>query len=104
MPFSEMTITLGDVASIISTPVTGQTVSYNDRMAYQEVQALLVDVLGVEPTEAYEELMQVWGQSVRLEWLREMFAGIFDDDGHEMVDCAVRVYLLYLLGGTLFTD
>ncbi|RWR88534.1 serine/threonine-protein phosphatase 7 long form isoform X1 [Cinnamomum micranthum f. kanehirae] len=27
-----------------------------------------------------------------------------DDDGEEMVDCAVRAYLLYLLGCMLFTD
>ena len=44
------------------------------------------------------------GQSVRLEWLRERFGGISDDDGEEMVDCAVRAYILYLLGCTLFTD
>ena len=44
------------------------------------------------------------GQSVILEWLWERFASVSDDDGHEMVDCTVRAYLLYLLGCTLFTD
>ena len=104
MPFGEMTITLDDVASIIGIPVTGRTVSYNDRMAYEEAQALLVDALGVESIEAHDELIQVRGQSVRLKWLREKFGGITDNNGKEMVDCAVRAYLLYLLGCTLFTD
>lgn len=104
MPFGEMTITLDDVASIIGIPVTGWTVSYNDRMAYNEAQVLLVDALGVESIEAHDELIQVQGQSVRLEWLWEMFGGISDDDGQEMVDCAVKAYLMYLLGCTLFTD
>lgn len=40
MPFGEMTITLDDVASIIGIPMTGRIVSYNDRMAYEEAQAL----------------------------------------------------------------
>ena len=53
MPFGEMTITLDDVASIIGISVTGRTVSYNDRMAYEEAQALLVDALGVESIEAH---------------------------------------------------
>ena len=49
-------------------------------------------------------LIQVRGQFVRLEWLRERFVGVSDDEGQEMVDCAVRAYLLYLLGCMLFTD
>ena len=44
------------------------------------------------------------GQSVRLEWLRERFADVSEDDGHKMVDRTVRAYLLYLLGCTLFID
>ncbi|RWR84948.1 serine/threonine-protein phosphatase 7 long form [Cinnamomum micranthum f. kanehirae] len=104
MPFGEMTITLDDVASILGIPVMGQIVSYNERMAYEEAQALLLDALGVEPAEAHEKLMQVRGQSVRLEWLRERFSGVSDDDGDEMVDCVVRAYLLYLLGCTLFIN
>ncbi|RWR94969.1 serine/threonine-protein phosphatase 7 long form [Cinnamomum micranthum f. kanehirae] len=104
MSFGEMTIILDDVASIIGIPVTGRTISYNDRMTNEEAQSLLVDALGVEPIEARDELIQVRGQSVRLEWLRERFGGMSDDDGEEMVDCAVRTYLLYLLGCTLFTN
>ena len=93
MPFGEMTITLDDVASILGIPVIGRTVSYNERMSYEEARALLVDALGIEPVEAHDELIQVRGQSVRLEWLRERFAGITDDDGDQMIDCAVRAYL-----------
>ena len=104
MLFGEMIITLDDVASLICIPVTGRTVSYNERMAYQEAQALLADALGIEPTEAHEELMQVRGQSIRLEWLQERFASVSDDERDEMVDCAVRAYILYLLGYTLFTN
>ena len=36
MPFGAMTITLDDIASIIDIPVTGQSISYNERMAYEE--------------------------------------------------------------------
>ncbi|XXG88048.1 hypothetical protein AAC387_Pa12g0314 [Persea americana] len=104
MPFGEMTITLDDVASILGILVTRRSVSYNERMVYQEAQSLLINALGVQSTEAHEQLMHVRSKFVRLEWLRERFVDIYEDDGDEMVDCAVRAYILFLLGCTLFTD
>ena len=104
MPFGEMFISLDDVATILGIPVTGHSVAYHGRMSYQDAHSLLVDHLGVNPNEANDELQQVRGQSVRLEWLRGRFSNISDKDGEDTIDCAVRAYLLYLLGCTLFTD
>ncbi|RWR86348.1 LOW QUALITY PROTEIN: serine/threonine-protein phosphatase 7 long form [Cinnamomum micranthum f. kanehirae] len=105
MPFGEMTITLDDVASILGIPVMGRTVSFNERMTYEEAQALLVDALEVESTEAHEEHMKSWckyGANL-LDWSGYGKGFVSDDDGDEMVDCAIRAYLLYLFGCTLFT-
>ncbi|RWR76121.1 serine/threonine-protein phosphatase 7 long form isoform X1 [Cinnamomum micranthum f. kanehirae] len=99
-----MSISLDDVATILAIPVTGRFVAYHGRMSYHDVHSLFVDTLGVDPNEANDELQQVLGQSVRLEWLRGRFSYITDEDEDDMIDCAVRAYLLYLLGCTLFLD
>ncbi|RWR88577.1 serine/threonine-protein phosphatase 7 long form [Cinnamomum micranthum f. kanehirae] len=70
MPFGEMSISLDDVATILGITVTGHYVAYHGRISYQDAHSLLVDTLGVDPNEANDELQQVRGQSVRLEWLR----------------------------------
>ncbi|RWR73470.1 serine/threonine-protein phosphatase 7 long form [Cinnamomum micranthum f. kanehirae] len=80
MPYSEMTISLDDVGTILGIPMT------------------------VTPQEAHEELSQVWGSSVRLEWFRELFGEVSDADSDEHIQNTARAYLLYILGCTLFTD
>ena len=104
MPFGELSISLDDVATILQIPVTGRSATYHGRMSYQDAYSLLLDALGVDPNEANDELQQVRDQYVRLEWLRGRFSNISEEDGEDMIDCAVRAYLLYLLGCTLFTE
>ncbi|RWR97247.1 serine/threonine-protein phosphatase 7 long form isoform X1 [Cinnamomum micranthum f. kanehirae] len=104
MPFGEMSISLDDVVTILGILVSSRSVPYSGRMSFQDAHSLPVDTLGVDPNEANDELQQIRGQSVRLEWLRGRFSNITDEDGNDMIDYAVRAYLLYLLGCTLFTD
>ncbi|KAK1272107.1 hypothetical protein QJS04_geneDACA023485 [Acorus gramineus] len=62
------------------------------------------DNLGVPLVKAQDELRVYNSSAVRLVWLRDQFAyksvGLSDDH----IDCAVRAYLLFLLGCTLFSD
>ena len=46
----------------------------------------------------------IWGTSVRLEWLRANFSNVTDADTEVWIKCAVRDYLLYLVGCTLSSD
>ncbi|KAH7841567.1 hypothetical protein Vadar_031633 [Vaccinium darrowii] len=62
---------------------------------------LLQTCLGVTEEEAKEALIH---GGVTLDWLRENFSYVSDDDLDERVDCCARAYLLYVLGSTLFVD
>lgn len=39
-----------------------------------------------------------------MEWLRDLFGGVFDVDLEDHIRHATRAYLLYIFGCTLFTD
>lgn len=54
--------------------------------------------------EAQEELDRAQGQAVRMEWLRLKFLGVTDAWSEDHIRYAVRGYLLYILGCTLFAD
>ena len=103
MPFGEMTITLDDVSTILGIPVTGKAVSV-EQLSFERSKTLVEHGLGVTSQHAHEELVGVWGSSVRLEWLRDLFGDVTDADPKEHIRHAARAYLLYILGCTLFTD
>ena len=65
---------------------------------------MLVSLLSVSPQEADDELGMVRGSAVRLELLRSKFFNVTDSASDRRIDCAVRAYLLYLVGCTLFSD
>ena len=51
-----------------------------------------------------DELGMIRGTSVRLEWLSSRFSNVTDVDTEVRIKCAVRAYLLHLVGYTLFSD
>ncbi|XP_028119491.1 protein MAIN-LIKE 1-like [Camellia sinensis] len=63
-----------------------------------------VESLGVPVNDAFAELVQSRGQSVKLEWLRIRFHEVNDTDDANFIEYVARAYLLYLLGCTLFAD
>lgn len=103
MTFGEMTITLDDVSTILGIRITGKAIACR-RMTNKEAQELLVKALGVSAKEAHEEITSVRGQTVGLEWLKKKFSSVTKKDNDHAIQCAARVYLLYLLGCTIFSD
>ena len=69
-----------------------------------DLMALVMRTLGVTRRYAMDELEQVWGTSIRLEWLCTNFSGITDADMEARIQSASRTYLLYLAGCTLFSN
>ncbi|XP_028119627.1 protein MAIN-LIKE 2-like [Camellia sinensis] len=103
MTVGEMTLTLDDVGTILGLPIVGKSVSVPDVTDHHGV-TLLVYGLGITERAAYEEVSTVGGNLVRLEWLRNQFAGVTDSDPEEAIQCVAKAYLLFLLGCTLFSD
>ena len=66
LPFSEMTITLDDVASILHIPITGSMISFSQPLQVDDVNALLVGLMGTTDVEASRETEQCRSLSVRL--------------------------------------
>ena len=66
--------------------------------------ALVIRILGVTRKSTMDELEQVRGTFVRLEWLRANFSCVTDADTEARIQFAARAYLLYLVGCTLFSD
>ncbi|KAM2487488.1 serine/threonine-protein phosphatase 7 long form homolog isoform X1 [Malus sylvestris] len=109
LPFGELTITLDDVSNILGIPVDGNSVSVCDDELDNSVLAsqchdLFVTALGVTDDEARAEMGRFSGSAVTLEWLRQRFHKVSDDESPEFIEHAARGYLLYLLGCTLFAD
>ena len=100
-----MMITLNDVVAILGISVIGASVSLAyDRIIDREAEDLLVELLGVPQVDAPQEVLSVRDQSVRLEWLKGSFDTVSDRDSHRRIEYAIRGYLLFLLGCTLFID
>ncbi|XP_028077224.1 protein MAIN-LIKE 1-like [Camellia sinensis] len=68
MPDGEMTITLDDVRTILGIPVTSRALSCPKLTRYKATE-LVSSALGVPVNDAFEELVQSHGQSMKLEWL-----------------------------------
>nr|XP_012573898.1 protein MAIN-LIKE 1-like [Cicer arietinum] len=100
MPFGEMTITLDDVVNLLGLPIMGDFYSPPD---VERVTAcnLAVHLLGVTTEEIWEETKKTRGAHYRLDWLKEVFRR---QCAAERFDCAVRAYLLNLVGNTIFAD
>ena len=60
--------------------------------------------MGVSPEDAQDELSSARGTSVRLEWLKGIFGQVSDADPEDNIRNAAKVYMLYILGSTLFAD
>ncbi|XP_028051332.1 protein MAIN-LIKE 1-like [Camellia sinensis] len=103
MTVGEMALTLDDVGTILGLPIVGKSVSVPDVTDHYGV-TLLVYSLGITERAAHEEVSSAGGNSVRLDWLQSQFAGVTDSDPEEVIQCADRAYLLFLLGCTLFSD
>ncbi|KAK1303749.1 hypothetical protein QJS10_CPB11g00743 [Acorus calamus] len=104
LPVGEMGITLDDVHQITGIPVMGQAVSKPQIENFDAAVELVRDTLHIDPSNIVSELATSNGRSVRLSWLKEHLATKSRMMPQHTIECAVRGYLLYLLGCTIFSD
>lgn len=101
--YDGMTITLDDACSILGIPLMGKSVSA-DGLSVERAVSLVSSQLEVSPEDARNELLGAWGNSVRLEWLKDIFGRVSDVDPKPQIRNATGAFLLYILGFTLLTD
>lgn len=96
---------LDDVHALLGIPVIGILIQVEPaRLSSGQAKTLLTKTLGVTVEEEREELDKARGQVVRMEWLKLRFSGVTDVWSEDEIGYAVRGYLLYILGCTLFVD
>ncbi|MCL7034271.1 hypothetical protein MKW94_022542 [Papaver nudicaule] len=104
LPFGEMTITLDDVKQILNISVRGKAVNEDmESISEDEAREILRRTLGIDEQKIVDELGVCRGDRVRMKWLMENLAGK-QHQSEDEIDFAVRGYLLFLLGCTIFTD
>ena len=68
----ELTITLGDVASLLHLPITDSFHNF-EPLPVDEAVVLLMELLEVSGEEARAETVRAHGAYVRLSWLRDIY-------------------------------
>ena len=95
-----MTITLDGVAPLLHLPVVGAFHNF-ELLHADDVVDMLVELLEVSAAEARAETIQCHDSYVRLSWLRDVYQ--MKIEAYYWI-VAARVYLLHLLGCTLFAN
>ncbi|KAH6818021.1 hypothetical protein C2S51_001624 [Perilla frutescens var. frutescens] len=102
LPFGEMTITLDDVYCLTGLSTEGRPVEfYGEDVAGG--QHMIRHLLGVSADKAIEEVSDR-GSYIKLKWLHNRFSDLASSTDDFEAVCAVRAYLVYILGCTLFTN
>jgi hypothetical protein len=118
LPIGEMTITLDDVSCLLHIPITGKMLNHaGTSCTMEEGQDMCEELLNFSREDAQEEFDKMKGAHVSFAKLLEIYhdnlnlalaAEDNEDEEEETVeflrDCTVRAFLLYLIGGTLFTN
>ncbi|GAU51789.1 hypothetical protein TSUD_415750, partial [Trifolium subterraneum] len=114
----EMTITLDDVSCLLHIPITGKMLNHaGTSCTMEEGQDMCEELLNFSREDAQEEFDKMKGAHVSFAKLLEIYhdnlnlaleAENNEDEEAETVeflrDCTVRAFLLYLIGGILFTN
>ena len=96
----KMTVTLDDVASLLDIPITGAFYNY-EHMDKEEAIIVLVELLGVEYKDAFDETKKIRGEQFSLSWLQGAYEEMCEE---ERWDEAAKAYLFHLVGCTLFAN
>ena len=100
LPVGEFSITLDDVASLLHLRIVGAFHTFQP-LDVNEAMLMLVELLEVSGEAARAETTYCHGPYVRLSWLPDIYQSRCQA-GHWTA--AARVYLLHLLGCTLFAN
>ncbi|GAU21307.1 hypothetical protein TSUD_372010 [Trifolium subterraneum] len=118
LPIGEMTITLDDVSCLLHIPITGKMLNHaGTSCTMEEGQDMCEELLNFSREDAQEEFDKMKGVHVSFAKLLEIYHNNLNlaleaennqDEEAETVeflrDCTVKAFLLYLIGGTLFTN
>jgi hypothetical protein len=96
LPSGEMTITLEDVSIQLGLPVDGLPVTGLTDSKWRE---LCIRLLGVDPPS-----LQLSGSRLSLNWLAQQFPSLATDADDVTVERYARIYILQLMGGSIFAD
>uniref|UniRef100_A0A2N9IPV6 Aminotransferase-like plant mobile domain-containing protein n=1 Tax=Fagus sylvatica TaxID=28930 RepID=A0A2N9IPV6_FAGSY len=96
LPSGEMTITLEDVSIQLGLPVDGLPVTGLIDSKWRE---LCIRLLGVDPPSP-----QLSGSRLSLNWLAQQFPPLAADADDVTVERYARMYILQLMGGSIFAD
>jgi hypothetical protein len=115
LPFGEMTVTLDDVASLMHIPIDGMLMSHGS-ISQDEAVEWMVEYLGSDLGDALKEVEKTKGAHCRFSYLEIIFKerlkkqrdlaaeyGV-TEEVRRLRDQTVRIYLLYLVGITIFSD
>ncbi|GAU36399.1 hypothetical protein TSUD_38660 [Trifolium subterraneum] len=118
LPIGEMTITLDDVSCLLHISITGKMLNHaGTSCTMEEGQDMCEELLNFSREDAQKEFDKMKGVHVSFAKLLEIYhdnlnlalaAENNEDEVEETVeflrDCTIRAFLLYLIGGTLFTN
>jgi hypothetical protein len=115
LPFGEMTVKLDDVVYLMHLPIDGMLLSHKS-ISRNDAMEMMIRYLGSSPGDAIEEVNDIRGAHARFWYLRKIFKqrllqqmnadneGDIEEEVQKLQGQAIRIYLLYLVGITLFTD
>jgi len=113
--FGEMSVTLDDVSCLLHLPIYDMFLSH-EFISRDDAVDLMMRYLGSDPGDALKEVTQTIGVHARFSYLAKIFKqcllwklelfneGSMDDEVQGLRDQALQIYLLYLVGITLFSD
>jgi len=115
LPFGEMTVTLDDVACLLYLPIDDMLMSHGS-ISRDEAVELMETYLGSSTGDALKEVEKTKGAHCRFGYLKRIFKERLKEqrdletefgvtqEAQRLRDQAVHIYLLYVVGITIFTD
>jgi len=110
--FREMTVTFDDVSCLLHLFIDGMLLSH-ESISRDDAVEMMRRYLGSSPRNALDEATETRGAHARISYLRRIRflqqlkadnEGGIEDEVQKMWDQALCIYLMYLVGITLFTD
>ncbi|GAU36603.1 hypothetical protein TSUD_387550 [Trifolium subterraneum] len=116
LPICEVTITLDDVSCLLHIPITGKMLNHlGTSCTTEECEDMCREYLNFPRTKCRAEFKKMKGAHIGFPMLEKIYAANLrrtlkaeeEEEEEEVVqnyrDCTIRAFLLYLIGGTIFT-
>ncbi|GAU25326.1 hypothetical protein TSUD_375890 [Trifolium subterraneum] len=117
LPIGEVTITLDDVSCLLHIPITGKMLNHlGTSCTREEGGDMCREYLNFPRAKCRAEFKKMKGAHIGFPMLEKIYAANLrrvlkaeaEEEEEEVVqnyrDCTIRAFLLYLIGGTIFTN